>query len=41
MTDEWVEDQAGLVECTCDCDPEEHGWMRCEGCDTCKGHWEE
>jgi hypothetical protein len=41
--DEWVEDQASFMECTCDHDPEEHGWSHCEAVDNCncKGHWEE
>jgi hypothetical protein len=36
------EDNITFVECTCEHEPNEHGWMNCEveECD-CNGHWEE
>lgn len=36
------EEQHTFTGCTCDHDPEEHGWGECnvEGCD-CEGGWEE
>lgn len=35
------EDHAYLAECTCEHEPERHGWSECkvEGCN-CVGHWE-
>lgn len=35
------EDLAYCAECTCDHEPEQHGWLSCEveGC-ACEGHWE-
>ncbi len=35
------EDHAYLTDCTCEHEPEQHGWGECEveGCD-CDGHWE-
>ena len=34
------EDNAWLEDCTCEHEPEEHGWMSCEkeGC-PCEGCW--
>jgi len=44
MDDEWedCEQPIYFCDCTCDHDPEEHGWGHCdvEGCD-CEGGWEE
>jgi hypothetical protein len=39
---EWPEEQTYFVDCTCEHDPEEHGWGHCdvEGC-PCEGCWEE
>ncbi len=35
------EDHAYFIGCTCDHEPEEHGWAGCEadGC-PCEGNWE-
>ena len=35
------EDSTYFIDCTCEHEPEKHGWSECEieGCD-CKGHWE-
>lgn len=37
-----MEEQTYFVDCTCEHEPEEHGWGRCdvEGCE-CEGGWEE
>lgn len=44
MDDDWdcPEDHVTFNGCTCDHDPEEHGWSQCEveGCE-CEGCWEE
>jgi hypothetical protein len=36
------EEQTYFVDCTCDHDSDQHGWMHCDvpGC-ACEGHWEE
>ena len=41
MTDD-NEEQVSFVDCTCDHEPEEHGWQGCnvDEC-KCQGHWEE
>lgn len=40
--DDIPEDHVSFVDCTCDHDPDEHGWGSCdvEGC-PCEGGWEE
>ena len=40
--DDWEEQEAYLVGCTCVHESDEHGWGGCEveGCD-CEGAWEE
>lgn len=40
--DEFFEYEAYFIDCTCDHEPYEHGWMSCEveGC-PCEGHYEE
>ena len=40
--DEWGEDQTYFTGCTCDHEPEQHGWGSCDVEDCpCEGGWEE
>lgn len=42
MDEDWDDIRANLVGCTCEHEPEEHGWMSCEVEDCpCEGAWEE
>ncbi len=40
--EEYEDEQIGFFGCSCDHDPDDHGWQGCniEGCD-CEGCWEE
>lgn len=44
IEDDWIcpEDNATFQDCTCEHEPEQHGWGSCdvEGC-PCEGSWEE
>ncbi len=40
--DDFYSDQTSFVDCTCEHEPDEHGWMSCDVEDCpCEGHWEE
>ena len=40
--DDWPEEQTYFVGCTCDHEPEQHGWGSCDVEDCpCEGGWEE
>ena len=45
MTDDWddiPEDHVSVVDCSCEHDPDEHGWGHCDADDCpCEGGWEE
>jgi len=42
QAEELTEEQSYFCDCTCDHDPDQHGWGQCnvEGCE-CEGGWEE